>query len=95
MITRKWKDEVLDSKEKKVFEALADPKWDFRTVEGLVKSTKLSPEEIKKIIQKHPELIRKSTVPDRYGRQLYTLREKNTETLELFQKLRTFISKSI
>ena len=95
MAKRKWEDEITDPKEIKVFEALADPDWDFRTVEGIAKSAKLTPKEVMEVIQKHEDLTRKSSIPDRHGREIYTLKEKNTETLEVLRRLRTFVSKSI
>lgn len=90
-----WKNIITDINEKKIFEALSESKWDFRTIDGLAKSTKLSTPEVISIIEKNGNLIRKSSIPDANGRDLYTLKEKNIKKKEILNKLRTFISKSI
>lgn len=89
-----WKNLPLEVEERKVLEALADSKWDYRTMEGLVKSTGLSEQDIRKILEKQASLVRKSRVPDRKGRDLFTLREKGKSIGEILNTLKTFISKS-
>ena len=86
-----WRDEVKDPEEGKVFEALADPKWDFRTIEGLSQETKLPEARVSEIILKFGHLTRKSRIPDKQGRELYTLRDKQS----LMFKLKTFITKDM
>lgn len=94
-MSEKWEEVITDPEEKKVFEALADPEWDFRTVEGIQRSTHLPYERIVEILRRHDNLIRKSAIPDGHGRDLYTLPSKRTRGIELFNLLRTFITKSL
>lgn len=88
-------DSIANPEERKVFDALADPRWDFRTIEGIQKATGISASRTLEIIRKHEgDKIRKSGIPDRNGRDLYTLR-RNRSAVEFWDMLRTFISKSI
>ena len=91
-----WTDVVDNPHERQVFEALADPKWDFRTVDGIQKASGLPNDEILSILNKYDgELVRKSDLPDPQGRDIYTLKTDKKETWELLAKLRSFISKSV
>jgi hypothetical protein len=90
-----WTDVIDNPHERKVFEALADPKWDFRTVDGIRKASGLPDDEILSILTKYEgRLIHKSDLPAQ-GRDIYTLKTDRAETKELWAKLRTFISKSV
>ena len=93
-VKRVWEDKISDTNERKVFEALENPRWDFRTIEGLSRSTRLSLEEIRKIVNKHLDVIQLMRFPDQKGRRLYALRGKSKKRLELLNALRVFISKS-
>jgi eukaryotic-like serine/threonine-protein kinase len=88
-------DSIANPEERKVFDALADPRWDFRTIEGIQKATGMSESRTLEIIRKYEgDRIRKSGIPDANGRDLYTLR-RNRSAAEFWDILRTFISKSI
>ena len=90
-----WTDVIHNPNERKVFEALSDPKWDFRTVDGIRRVSGLPDNEIRSILDKYKgKLVRKSDIPDPHGRDIYTLKTDRAETRELLAKLRTFISKS-
>jgi serine/threonine protein kinase len=84
-----------DVSEQKVIEALSDPRWDFRTITGISKVTALSETEVRMILAKHPELVRMSTIPDRDGRELFTLRSRPVKAREKLAEMRTFITKSL
>ena len=86
---------ISDPRERKVFEALADPEWDFRTVSGLSKATGLSEAEIRATLDKYPLLIRKSLVPARNGHELFTLHSRPVKLQERLAELRMFISKTV
>jgi len=90
-----WEDKIVDPLERKVFEALSDPKWDFRTVEGIGKATKLSDTQVLSILSKYPDLIRESSIPDRYGNKLYTLRSHPVGSQEKLALARAFVIKSL
>ncbi len=90
-----WEEIVKEEKERKVFEALADHSWDFRTVDGISNFSGLSAAEVTSIIAKYPNLIRKSAIPDRKGRDLFTLAERPIGTQEVFAEIQTYVTKSV
>ena len=94
-MVRKWETAISDPEERKVFEALGDRKWDFRTVEGLEDSTGIPVPAIKRILSKHYRFVRRSIIPDAKGRELYTLRSRRVKGRELLGWARTLISKSV
>lgn len=93
-MTQEWQKKVHDPRERKLFEALSDPAWDFRTVEGISRVTALHESKIFAIFRKYSELIRKSAVPDAKGRDLYTLRSRPRKAQEFFAEIRLFVTKT-
>ena len=87
--------EVSDPRDRKVLEALDNPNWDFRTVSGIAKDTGLSESEVRQILEKYPDYIRRSPLPDARGYGLYSLRSKPVTLQELLSEARTFISKTV
>ena len=69
-----WKKIIINEDETKVFEALDDSKWDYRTIEGITKETGLGELFVTKVIKSHPDLVRKSIVPSKGRRKLYALK---------------------
>ncbi|MBC2693915.1 MAG: hypothetical protein HF982_01255 [Desulfobacteraceae bacterium] len=53
---------------------LDDPNWDYRTIEGIIKETGLGESFVTKVIESHPDLVRKSIVPSKGRKQLYALK---------------------
>ena len=78
-----------------VLQALAEEQWDFRTIDGVSKETGLDPEQIKRILQSYPELVRRSLVRDKRGRSLYTLRGREMKSQEKKAFLRLLFTKMI
>ncbi len=92
----KWHELVQTDAERKVFEALSNPKWDYRTIAGLKKATGLSTEEIEAILQKYRnQFVHKAAVPDKFGRDLYTLSRAESDIRDMLFKLRTIMSKTL
>jgi hypothetical protein len=92
-----WTHIVTDPKERRVFDALADAAYDFRTINGLARATGLEETEIEEIISRYPNLIRKSLVPYRKGgeiHRLYTLSVNKQGVGEVLNIIRTLVSKS-
>lgn len=58
-----WRDMIVDVDERKVFEALENPKWDYRTIGGIIRETGLDEKFVAKVIDGHPDLVRKSIIP--------------------------------
>jgi len=91
---RDWRSAVSEPDARRVFEALADPKWDFRTIDGLAQSTSLPEQRIEQILEKYRQFVRQSPVLDRRGHELYTLSARGSTLRELLSTARAFISKS-
>jgi hypothetical protein len=89
-----WRAVVTEPNAREVFEALADPTWDFRTIDGLAQSTALPQNLIKQILSKYGPFVRQSPVLDRRGRELYTLASRGSTFRELLSTARAFISKT-
>lgn len=85
---------ISDPKEREVFTALSDPRWDFRTIPGISKTTGIAEDDVRLILQKYPKLVRMSAVPDSQGRQLFTLRSRQTSLQERLALFRLFVTKS-
>ena len=92
--TSDWTSVVEEPDARKLFEALADERWDFRTVEGISGSTGLSEERIRELLRKYQALIRQSLVLDRQGRELYTLASRRPSLQEVITTIRAIISKT-
>lgn len=86
---RAWRAVVTDPVERRVFEALADERWQLRTIHGMARDAKLSPDRVQEIIDKHAPLIRESDIPDSAGNRLFALRERAPSWRE---HLTTFIA---
>jgi hypothetical protein len=94
-MARRWEKQVTDPDERKVFEALADPAWDFRTIDGLKKVTKLSGEQLETILTRYKDdMIRESPVRDKEGRRLFTLTTKAHSLGEVLSVIRSSVTKS-
>ena len=90
-----WQERVRDPRERKLFEALSDPTWDFRTIDGLSKSTGSPLPEVEAVLSKYADLIRKSPLPNRNGRYLFSLRERPIRNLERILWIKSFVTKSL
>jgi hypothetical protein len=90
-----WEKAISDPDERKVFEALANPQWDFRTIPGLSKDTGFPVDRIARILRKYPNLVRKSVVPDLNNQNLYTLRSRRRKFKEFLATARAFMAGSI
>ena len=89
-----WENIVHDPTERKVFEALSDPQWDFRTVNGIAAANGIPAVEVESILQKYPDLVRRSLVRDGYGNELFTLASRLPGPLEIVSQIRSFVTKS-
>jgi hypothetical protein len=89
-----WRETLSDPVARRVIEALDDPRWDFRTIPGLVKSTDLPEHVVRDILNCYSQFVRRSPVPDAQGRELYTLVSKGGGLREWYATTRAFITKS-
>ncbi len=70
----------------RVLAALANPQYEWRTIDGVNKETGLEPSRILQIIESMPDQIIRSRVPDAQGRALYTTRQHYMKTHSPIQR---------
>src|SRR5687768_7543107 len=75
-----------------VIQALANPEWDFRTIDGIAKETGMTPEQVAEVIKEYPQHIRKSLAKGRESRDLYTLRSKPRLLTEKLAFIRSILT---
>ena len=80
--------------EDKIIEALGNQRWDYRTAEGIAKEISLPVETVRAFLESRKNVVWKSSIPDRLGRDLYTLVERRPQSKDFLRKLSTFISKN-
>ena len=66
-----------------VIGALENPDYDWRTIDGIVNDTKLSPDKVLQIIKLLESEVIRSSIPDEKGRPLYTTRKHYSMTHSL------------
>lgn len=94
MFQTDWRQVILDPIEKKIFEALEDPRWEWRTISTLSGVSGLDTERTRLILQKYPVLVRQSTIPGAGGEELYTLQRRHYERQTVLEKFWTSVSSS-
>lgn len=67
---------TVNSPETRVFTALNNSKWLYRTAEGIAKETQLPKTEVEITLKAHPEKVRVSLVRRRDGSILFASKEK-------------------
>lgn len=63
-----------------VISALEDPRYEWRSIEGVSLQTGLSEDQVRRIIVEMGDKIVRSSIPDDKGRSLYTTREYYRKT---------------
>lgn len=76
-----WRKVVTDPQEVKIFEALEDKRYDWRTLHALARKSNLSEDEVRKILAKYPSLVRRSKTLSKNGKELFTLQSSYFSTL--------------
>src|SRR3990167_7426114 len=94
MFQTDWRQVILDPVEKKIFEALEDPRWEWRTISTLSRVSGLVTERTRRILQTYPVLVRQLTVPGPGGEELYTLQRRHYERQTVLEKFWTSVSSS-
>lgn len=88
-----WKDKVESQEEKALFQALENEKWEWRTVDALVKESGMTEKDVRRTLEKYTKIITKSSIPDKKGNELYTLRSRYIERKSSLKKALSFIGK--
>lgn len=94
MFETDWRKVISDPIETRLFEALEDPKWEWRTISALSRATELGPEDTRRILRKYPALVRQSMIPGPSGEELYTLQRSYFERQSVLGKFWTSVSSS-
>lgn len=88
--------ERLSPEENKILIAATRPEWDFRTIKGISRETKIGEPIVKHVLEKNiGKYIRASLVPSSSGATLYTAISRDVKHREKLALLRTFLSKSL
>lgn len=72
-------------------EVLEDPRWEFRTLEGIAQDLALQPEDVAEILADHPEMVRQSILTDHEGQDLYTARSRRPTVRERIERFRSVL----
>ena len=88
-----WKD-TTDPTSKLVIGGLADPQWEWRTVDGLARSASISPDEVRRVLRTHSPMIQRSSTSTADGKDLYTLKSRYYERKGPIKKAWDFLSPS-
>ena len=89
-----WRQVVTETTERKIFEALEDRRWDWRTISALARASGLSAESARRVIQKYPILVRQSAVLGPGGEDIYTLQSRYFERQSVGEKFWNTVSSS-
>ena len=67
---------ILDEKGQSVVRALENPKWDWRSIDGISEETGIDQHQVASILTLLPNMVDivQSSVPDKQGRPLFTTR---------------------
>jgi hypothetical protein len=84
-----------DTTMRRVIDALEDPRYDWRTVEGVAEQTGVHPSTVRAILKGSEDKIVRSSVPDESGRSLYTTRRHYRQTNGLGTRILSALSDRI
>ena len=90
IIRTEWREEVKDPQEARLFEALEDERWDWRTLGGLQRSCGMNETEVRQTVAKYPTLMRESRSST--GEPIFTLQRRYLERKGFLTKLLDFMS---
>ena len=89
-----WRKVISDPIETKIFAALEDSRWEWRTISALTRASGLDQEGTRRVLRKYPALIKLSAMPAPNGEELYTLQHRYFDRLSIFDKFITSTSSS-
>ena len=77
----------------KVHEALADSRWDFRTVGGISRQTGLDRDRVRQLLEQHGPEVRQNMSRNREA--VYTLASRPMKMREILADIQRFASNSL
>lgn len=86
-------DQDSEEAEALVLEALADDRWDFRTIAGISDQTGLSEGAVEDVLARS-EAVRRSDAPSPDGHWLFTLKSRPVSAREALSATRAIITKT-
>ena len=86
---RRSLDAAIDAARDRVMKALDDPRWDWRTAEGIASQTGLAERQVKYLLESMPDLVIRSQSPDTQGRALYKTRQRWSKSASFFERVRS------
>jgi predicted ArsR family transcriptional regulator len=79
----------------RVTSALEDPKYEWRTIDGVAKELGLTEAQVRAVLDDLQEEIVRSSVPDESGRNLYTTRRHYRQTHGLGSRILNALSDKV
>lgn len=83
--------QVEDKDAKAVLSALADESWDYRSIQGISRSTGIEASRVELILKNNKEFVRVFPAKDSRGRILYTLSERPENLMTILPKIKTYL----
>ena len=71
----------------RIMNALEDPRWNWRTVDGISRETGIPGDEIRHFLSRSGRRVVRSVARDRNGRPLFTTRKRYREGHSLLERL--------
>ena len=79
--------ESPEETKKAIFKALVNPKYQWRTIEGISKETGIEPDIIQRVIRKYSDEVVKSALMSKSGKSLFTSRSKFRKEASILKKI--------
>ena len=83
----------MPGEDEKIINALRDNRWDYRTADGIAKETGVPVERVLAFLESRKDIVLKASIPDRLGRDLYTLNDRQSQAKDIWRNVSTFITK--
>lgn len=79
----------------RIINALEDPRYEWRTIDGLAEQIGISPSQIREILEDLKEELVRSSIRDESGRELYTTRRHYRQTHGLGSRILNALSDKV
>jgi hypothetical protein len=89
-----WRGVITDPSERRLFEALEDQQWEWRTVAALSRASGMDELNVRRVLNQYPTLVRRSLTPSQIGEDLYTLQSRYYARQNPLEKGWNFLSSS-
>lgn len=80
---------------KRIIDALEDPRYEWRTIDGVAEEIGVPPAQIREILEDLKQQIVRSSIPDESGRDLYTTRTYYRQTHGLGSRILNALSDKV